>query len=227
MSADHAHATGGDRPATFYASPAEAHAGAARGVRLRRRPPRGHGGRERRTSWPSSTSIRSPTPTARSPTHPDAERRRRAAPLRLAGCSTACHGDRTAQHLVVPGFRSSRHPHPRTSATTPAARRSSKVIEPDEIVAARPATPRRTPSTACPAEIVIVSMLGDAQRRRAAAASRCSTPRLRRARAAGRPRQRRASSSTTTSGTSPARTRWSPASGRAQHVRERASTWRT
>ena len=118
-------------------------------------------------------------------------------------CSSACHGpDRS--HLIVPGFRSSRI-HIVDVADDP---RKPEIAEGHRAGGdrlARPATRARTPSTACRATSIMISMLGDAERQRRRAASPCSTQGRSRSPAAGRGGTAPAHS-TTTSGTSPART---------------------
>ena len=146
-------ASQGSRPASFYASPAEA-AGA---------PPRSS------CTWPACTR-------ARGWTEPDfvavvdAEEGRvvHETPMPNVGdelhhfgwnrCSSACHGpDRS--HLIVPGFRSSRI-HILNVADDPRRPRIEKVIEPQELVEKTGYT--RPHTVHCmPGDNIVVSMLGD------------------------------------------------------------------
>ena len=78
-------------------------------------------------------------------------------------CSSACHGpDRS--HLILPGFRSSRI-HVLNVADDPRRPRVEKVIEADELLAKTGYT--RPHTVHCmPGDNIVVSMLGDARRRR-------------------------------------------------------------
>ena len=117
-------------------------------------------------------------------------------------CSSACHGpDRS--HLIVPGFRSSRI-HIVNVADDPRRPRIEKVIEPQEIAEKTGYT--RPHTVHCmPGDNVVVSMLGDRERRRR---RRLRGPRRADLRGQGPlgERRRRRRRSTTTSGTSRART---------------------
>jgi selenium-binding protein 1 len=75
-------------------------------------------------------------------------------------CSSACHTDLKRQHLVVPGFRSSRM-HIVDVASDPRRPAIVKVIEGEEV---RRKTGLSAPHTVhcMPGEVVVVSMLGDA-----------------------------------------------------------------
>ena len=135
-------------------------------------------------------------------------------------CSSACHGpDRS--HLIVPGFRSSRI-HVLNVADDPRRPRIEKVIEPRELVDKTGYT--RPHTVHCmPGDNVVVSMLGDARRRRR---RRLRGPRRTHVRGQGPlgERRRAPAASTTTSGTSRARTCSPPRSSASPTPTRRAST---
>lgn len=76
-------------------------------------------------------------------------------------CSSACHTDLKREHLIVPGFRSSRL-HIVDVGTDPRRPTIERVIEGDELKAK---TGLSAPHTihCMPGEIVVVSMLGDSE----------------------------------------------------------------
>ena len=129
-----------------------------RGVPLRRVSARGHRRRRarlprRRRHRPGLGHLRTGRPRAA-----DAERRRRAAPLRLEPLQLSCHGpDRS--HLIVPAS-ARRGSTSSNVADDPRRPTIEKVIEPEEIVRKTGLT--RPHTVHCmPDDNVVISMLGD------------------------------------------------------------------
>ena len=186
-----------DKPQSFHASPAEALQAPAGGVPLPRLPARGH---RRRGAGLPRRGRRRGRPDR--PRDADAERRRRAAPLRLEPLQLRLPRpgplapDRARLPLVA-------HPR-RQRGRRPAAPADREGDRARRARARRPATRARTPSTACRAT-TSSSACSATPTATAPAASPCSTRRRSRSRAAGRTAAR-ARRSTTTSGTSRART---------------------
>ena len=179
------------------------------------------------TSWPSSTSTRD-SDTYGQITHrtPMPASRRRAAPLRLAGLRVGLPQQSASAPTwscpaSAPAASTSSmwHSDPRK----PTDQQGHRAGGDDQ---GRPATPRPHTVHCMPGGIVTISMLGDAERRRAGRLRRPRRLQLRRARPLGE-RQGRHGSSPTTSGTSRARTSCSPASGPRPTPSAPASTWRT
>ena len=171
------------RTASLYASPAGGAAGAAGGVPLPRVPARGHGGR--RARLPRRRRRRGRPGRARDA---DAQRRRRAASLRLEplqlGVSRAgsLAPDRAGLSLVAdPRPQRRRRP---AAASDREGDRAGGARREDGLHAAR------TPSTACRAT-TSWSACSATPRATAPAASRSSTRRRSRSRAAGRTAARR------------------------------------